>query len=107
KKSLSSPELQAVFSWWSVQWNWIENVFKSTEAWSRYMELTIMTDLCREMIELTESLVKETALLASAFKEDALRNGTSSKDESELQSVMMRKVLDPCGRYLYGLIRML
>jgi senataxin len=107
KKSLSSPELQAVFSWWSVQWNWIENVFKSTEAWSRYMELTIMTDLCREMIELAESLVKETALLASAFKEDALRNGTSSKDESELQSAMMRKVLDPCGRYLYGLIRML
>ena len=106
--SLTHPDLDTVFSWWTSQWYWIETVFKYTEKWSYYIEISVMTNLCRQMIELAESLVAEDALLASALKEDFLKsNSNTPQDEAKVQAVMMRKVLNACSKYLYGLTKML
>lgn len=106
--SLSPPELDTVFSWWTTQWHWVETVFKYTEKWSYYIEIPVMTNLCRQMIELAESLVAEDALLASALKENFLKkNGDTPQDDSKVQADMMRKVLNTCSKYLYGLTKML
>lgn len=108
KTSLTHPELEAVYSWWSTQWLWIDSVFKNTEAWSRYIEIPVMTELCRQMIELGEGLVAEDGLLASALQEDAMKIPVGGQpDEAKVQSDTMRKVLGPCSRHLYGFIKML
>ncbi|PKS09461.1 hypothetical protein jhhlp_004077 [Lomentospora prolificans] len=106
--SLSPSELDTVFSWWTTQWHWVETVFKYTEKWSYYIEIPVMTNLCRQMIELAESLIAEDALLASALKENILKkNGDGPQDETKIQADMMRKVLNACSKYLYGLTKML
>lgn len=108
KTTLSHPELEAVYSWWCIQWLWIDAVFKYTEPWSRYIEIPVMTELCRQMIEFGEGLVAEDGLLASAFKEDALKNVRGDRpDETKAQSEMMGRVLNPCSKHLYGFVKML
>ena len=106
--ALSHPELEAVYSWWCIQWLWIDAVFKHTEAWSRYIDIPVMTELCRQMIELGEGLVAEDGLLASALKEDTMKTpGADQPDEAKVQSEMMRRVLNPCSKHLFGFIKML
>ncbi|SPO00055.1 related to SEN1 protein [Cephalotrichum gorgonifer] len=108
KKTLTHPELDAVYSWWCIQWLWIDAVFKYTEPWSKYIEIPVMTELCRQMIELGEGLVAEDGLLASALKEDAMKNTLGDRpDEAKAQSDVMRKVLSPCSKHLHGFVKML
>lgn len=108
RTTLSHPELEAVYSWWCIQWLWIDSVFKYTEPWSKYIEIPVMTELCRQMIEFGEALVAEDGLLASALKEDTMKNTHGERpDESKAQSEMMRRVLNPCSKHLYGFVKML
>lgn len=108
RTTLSHPELEAVYSWWCIQWLWIDSVFKHTEPWSKYIEIPIMTELCRQMIEFGEALVAEDGLLASALKEVALKTARGDRpDESKAQSEMMSRVLNPCSKHLYGFVKMI
>jgi len=107
KPDLTHSELQVIFSWWSSQWAWIDRVFGSTEAWSFYVDIPVLGDFCRFTMELAELLIEQDGLFASALKADILNAEKNSIPEKTVEMEMLRRVLSPCSRALYGLVKML
>ncbi|PHH76410.1 hypothetical protein CDD82_4008 [Ophiocordyceps australis] len=54
-----------ILRWWHEQWRFISMSCTHLEFWSSYISNNIMTDFCREIMELAEQLIAEDGLLAS------------------------------------------
>ncbi|POR34180.1 Helicase SEN1 [Tolypocladium paradoxum] len=60
------PKLAAtVLRWWNEQWRFVSKSCLNIENWSLYVQNRIMTDFCREIMELAEALIAEDGLLKS------------------------------------------
>ncbi|KAL5611518.1 hypothetical protein BROUX41_000888 [Berkeleyomyces rouxiae] len=109
-KSLDKSEMETVHAWWLCQWHWVQVCFDATQNWSYYVEIKIMTDFCREVIELAESLSSHDGVLSASSKDNMANTAVADKktvDEDDLASKAMIRTLEPCRRFLMGLVRMI
>ncbi|KAJ2971510.1 hypothetical protein NQ176_g7651 [Zarea fungicola] len=93
--SLESRQVATVLRWWNEQWRFVSKSCLNIEAWSQYVPNAIMTEFCREIMELAEALIAEDGLLTSAT---AL--GRSEAD-------MMVKILAPAKDNFRGMENMI
>ncbi|KAL7787987.1 SEN1 N terminal domain-containing protein [Trichoderma ceciliae] len=94
-RTLDSKSAAAVLRWWNEQWRFVSKACLNIEAWSFYIPNSIMTEFCREIMELAEALIAEDGLLTSAT---AL--GRSEKD-------MMIRILAPAKDNFRGMENMI
>lgn len=67
-KTLSGSEHAAVTSWWTSQWMAIGYSFGNLPPWSHDVEKQILEVFCRRMMELSQSLLAQDGVVASALK---------------------------------------
>ncbi|TWU77011.1 DEAD-box type RNA helicase [Metarhizium rileyi] len=65
-KALNSKSAAIVLRWWNEQWRFVSKSCLNIEAWSFCISNVIMTEFCREIMELAEALIAEDGLLTSA-----------------------------------------
>lgn len=65
-KTLNSKSAAIVLRWWNEQWRFVSKSCLNIEAWSFCIPNAIMTEFCREIMELAEALIAEDGLLTSA-----------------------------------------
>ncbi|KFA64030.1 hypothetical protein S40285_04204 [Stachybotrys chlorohalonatus IBT 40285] len=94
-KTLDSKSAATVLRWWNEQWRFVSKACLNIEAWSHTVPNAVMTEFCREIIELADKLVAEDGLLTSAT---AL--GRSEKD-------MMVRILEPAKDNFRGMENMI
>ncbi|KAF6844538.1 helicase sen1 [Colletotrichum musicola] len=99
-KTLEQGESNAISLWWVSHWKYIELAFKSTSAWSHQVEITIVQDFCRDVIELADAMLAQDGLFASA-----LRDNPSQPPGKEMTK--MQTLLKEPQRHLDGIVRML
>lgn len=92
---LDSRQAATVLRWWNEQWRFVSKSCLNIESWSHYVPNSIMTEFCREIMELAEALIAEDGLLTSAT---AL--GRSEAD-------MMVKILAPAKDNFRGMENMI
>ncbi|KAJ4147646.1 hypothetical protein LMH87_002156 [Akanthomyces muscarius] len=92
---LDSRQAATVLRWWNEQWRFVSKSCLNIESWSHYVPNAIMTEFCREIMELAEALIAEDGLLTSAT---AL--GRSEAD-------MMVKILAPAKDNFRGMENMI
>ncbi|KAF4465127.1 hypothetical protein FALBO_8041 [Fusarium albosuccineum] len=96
-KTLEPMSAAKVLRWWSEQWRFVSTACRNIENWSRYIQNAIMTEFCREIMELAEALVAEDGLITSAISK-AL--GKSEKDT-------MSQILIPAKQHFGGMENMI
>ncbi|KND87274.1 Helicase SEN1 [Tolypocladium ophioglossoides CBS 100239] len=90
------PKLVAiVLRWWNEQWRFVSKSCLNIENWSLYVQNRIMTDFCREIMELAEALIAEDGLLKSVTA-----CGRSDKDA-------MSRILGPAKENFRGMENMI
>jgi senataxin len=94
-RTLDSKSAATVLRWWNEQWRFVSKACLNIETWSFYISNSIMTEFCREIMELAEALIAEDGLLTSAT---AL--GRSEKD-------MMIRILAPAKDNFRGMENMI
>ncbi|KAM6480170.1 SEN1 N terminal-domain-containing protein [Trichoderma sp. SZMC 28011] len=94
-RTLDSKSAATVLRWWNEQWRFVSKACLNIETWSFYIPNAIMTEFCREIMELAEGLIAEDGLLTSAT---AL--GRSEKD-------MMIRILAPAKDNFRGMENMI
>ncbi|KAF3768529.1 hypothetical protein M406DRAFT_250805 [Cryphonectria parasitica EP155] len=67
-KTLSGIEHAAVTSWWTTQWKMIAHSFGHLRLWSLDMEKQILEVFCRKTMELSQSLLAQDGVVASALR---------------------------------------
>lgn len=65
-KTLNSKSAAVVLRWWNEQWRFVSKSCLNIESWSFCIPNAIMTEFCREIMELAEALIAEDGLLTSA-----------------------------------------
>ncbi|KAM5346868.1 hypothetical protein ACJ41O_009873 [Fusarium nematophilum] len=96
-KTLEPMSAAKVLRWWSEQWRFVSTACRNIEGWSRYIQNAVMTEFCREIMELAEALVAEDGLITSAISK-AL--GKSEKDT-------MSQILVPAKQHFGGMENMI
>lgn len=66
-KTLEPMSAAKVLRWWNEQWRFVSTACRNIDGWSRYIQNAIMTEFCREIMELAEALVAEDGLITSAI----------------------------------------
>ncbi|KAH6607189.1 helicase sen1, partial [Trichoderma cornu-damae] len=94
-RALDSKSAATVLRWWNEQWRFVSKACLNIETWSFYIPNSIMTEFCREIMELAEALIAEDGLLTSTT---AL--GRSDKD-------MMVRILAPAKDNFRGMENMI
>ncbi|KAL7894507.1 SEN1 N terminal domain-containing protein [Trichoderma sp. SZMC 28014] len=94
-RTLDSKSAATVLRWWNEQWRFVSKACLNIETWSFYIPNSIMTEFCREIMELAEALIAEDGLLTSAT---AL--GRSETD-------MMARILAPAKDNFRGMENMI
>ncbi|RSL38894.1 hypothetical protein CEP53_014487 [Fusarium sp. AF-6] len=96
-KTLEPMSAAKVLRWWSEQWRFVSTACRNIEGWSRYIQNSVMTEFCREIMELAEALVAEDGLITSAISK-AL--GKSEQDT-------MSQILVPAKQHFGGMENMI
>lgn len=94
-RTLDSKSVATVLRWWNEQWRFVSKACARIEHWSFYIPNSVMTEFCREIMELAEALIAEDGLLSSAT---AL--GRSEKE-------VMVKILGPAKDNFGGMENMI
>ncbi|KAI8946552.1 SEN1 N terminal-domain-containing protein [Xylaria longipes] len=104
-RDLTIAEQDVLDNWWSSQWVFLENALFQTDAWSRRVDMEIMRNFCREVMEHADALLAQDGLLASALSPQSTHTTSSTSDESSSQS--MRDILEKPRVHCMGLCKML
>ncbi|WYZ39279.1 hypothetical protein EsH8_III_001193 [Colletotrichum jinshuiense] len=99
-KTLDNGEQIAVTGWWVAHWRYIEVAFQSTGNWSHQVEIQVMQDFCRDVIELADAMLAQDGLFASALQANNVH--AQAQDLTKMQQLLK----DP-QRHLNGIVRML
>lgn len=94
-RSLSGIENAAVMSWWTTQWAALHHSFFMLRSWSQDIEKPVLEDFCRRTMELTNSLISQDGVVASALR------GSGSERE------ILRKVLEQPRIHSLGMADMI
>lgn len=85
-RSLSPKSVAIVLRWWNEQWRFVSKSCKNIESWSFCISNSIMTEFCREIMELAECLIAEDGLLSSAV--------ARGKSEQEIMPIILAPAKD-------------
>ncbi|KAH6888116.1 SEN1 N terminal-domain-containing protein [Thelonectria olida] len=96
-KTLEKMSAAKVLRWWSEQWRFVSTSCKNIENWSRYIPNNVMTEFCREIMELAEALIAEDGLIASVL----------SKSLAKSEQDTMSQILIPTKQYFGGMENMI
>ncbi|KAF4433115.1 hypothetical protein F53441_13785 [Fusarium austroafricanum] len=96
-KTLESQSAAKVLRWWSEQWRFVSTACRNIEGWSRYIQNAVMTEFCREIMELAEALVAEDGLITSAI----------SKALNKSEKDTMTQILIPAKQHFGGMENMI
>lgn len=80
---MDSQLTATLLRWWASQWFFVSLACRHIEGWSQYISNNIMTDFCREIMELAEALIAEDGLITSAV---VRCNGQS--EQKAMQSIL-------------------
>ena len=94
-KSLDSRSVAIVLRWWNEQWRFVSKACSNIESWSFFIPNAIMTEFCREIMELAEALIAEDGLLTSA----------TSLGRSDMETMV--KILAPAKDNFRGMENMI
>ncbi|CEJ91251.1 hypothetical protein VHEMI06975 [[Torrubiella] hemipterigena] len=97
KDTIDSKSVAILISWWKQQWTFVSECCRQIENWSYYIERKIMTDFCREIMELAESLIMEDGLFTSAV--------ARARNKSEGDA--MKDILAPAKNHFGGMEMMI
>ncbi|KAI1309693.1 SEN1 N terminal-domain-containing protein [Xylaria venustula] len=104
-RDLTLAEQGVLGSWWSSEWESLENALNQTDAWSRKVDMETMKNFCREVMEHAEALLAQDGLLASALGSKSAHN--TSNADGDASSKSMRGILEQPRIHCMGLCRML
>ncbi|KYK59906.1 hypothetical protein DCS_01040 [Drechmeria coniospora] len=93
--SLDGKMSAIVLRWWNEQWRFVSKSCLNIEYWSRFIGNKIMTEFCRDIMELAEGLIQEDGLFMSATM-----NGRGEKEA-------MARVLGPAKDNFRGMENMI
>ncbi|KAF5019905.1 hypothetical protein F66182_8067 [Fusarium sp. NRRL 66182] len=96
-KTLEPISAAKVLRWWSEQWRFVSTACRNIEGWSRYIQNAVMTEFCREIMELAEALVAEDGLITSAI----------SKAMGKSEEDTMSQILIPAKQHFGGMENMI
>ncbi|KAM0561006.1 hypothetical protein ACHAPJ_003506 [Fusarium lateritium] len=96
-KTLEPMSAAKVLRWWSEQWRFVSTACRNIEGWSRYIQNAVMTEFCREIMELAEALVAEDGLITSAI----------SKALNKSEKDTMSQILVPAKQHFGGMENMI
>lgn len=96
-KNLSSKSMSIVLRWWQEQWLFVSRACLNIEHWSLYIPNSVMTEFCREIMELAEALLAEDGLLTSV----------SAKVRNKTEKAMMEQILQPAKENFKGMENMI
>ncbi|EXK99001.1 hypothetical protein FOQG_01697 [Fusarium oxysporum f. sp. raphani 54005] len=96
-KTLEPMSAAKVLRWWSEQWRFVSTACRNIEGWSRYIQNAVMTEFCREIMELAEALVAEDGLITSAI----------SKALNKSEKDTMSQILIPAKQHFGGMENMI
>ena len=85
-KTLTPKSAAIVLRWWNEQWRFVSKSCLNIESWSFSIPNSIMTEFCREIMELAEALIAEDGLLTSATAQ--------GKSEQEMMPVILAPAKD-------------
>lgn len=92
-KTLGSMSAAKVLRWWNEQWRFVSTACRNIDGWSRYIQNAVMTEFCREIMELAEALVAEDGLITSAI----------SKALNKSEEDTMTSILSAPKQYFSGM----
>lgn len=93
------PKLAALtLRWWIEQWRFVSTSCVKIERWSAFIQNAVMTEFCREIMELGEAIIAEDGLFASA---------TSATSPGQDEKSMMLKILEPAKENFRGMENMI
>ncbi|KAM0342341.1 hypothetical protein ACHAPQ_000069 [Fusarium lateritium] len=96
-RTLEPMSAAKVLRWWSEQWRFVSTACRNIEGWSRYIQNAVMTEFCREIMELAEALIAEDGLIASAI----------SKALNKSEKDTMSQILIPAKQHFGGMENMI
>ena len=96
-KTLNPMSASIVLRWWNEQWRFVSKACLNIEAWSMFIPNSIMTEFCREIMELAEALIAEDSLIASA----------TCKSQGKSEQTMMVRILEPAKDNFRGMENMI
>ena len=64
--TLEPKSAASVLQWWTWQWRFVSTACRNIESWSLFIPNAIMTEFCRDIMELAEALIAEDGLITSA-----------------------------------------
>jgi senataxin len=96
------PKFQAVSGWWIAQWRLVDQSFKHAEHWSHIVEIAMMQEFCREVIELAAGLLAQDGLLVAALERWAKASNAEARHKRQ-----MEVLLGTCQQNCYGLVKMI
>lgn len=96
-KTLEPVSAAKVLRWWGESWRFVSTSCRNIENWSRYIQNAVMTEFCREIMELAEALVAEDGLITS----------TIAKSLKKEEKDMMSQILVPAKQHFSGMENMI
>ena len=96
-QTLNSKSVALVLRWWQEQWLFVSKACSNIEYWSLYIPNAIMTEFCREIMELAEALIAEDGLITSV----------SAKVRNRPEKEMMEQILKPAKDNFKGMENMI
>lgn len=106
-RSFSTPEHNAIMTWWTQQWKALDMIFSTTETWAPRVpqDNTYMQDFCRDGMEYAEALFDEYTIFASALRDASQGDGETGKSRSVTSYI--HKVLEVVCHNVNGLTGLL
>lgn len=97
KETIDSKSVSILITWWKQQWAFVSECCRQIENWSYYIERKVMTEFCREIMELAESLILEDGLFTSAV----------ARARNKSESDAMKDILAPAKNHFGGMEMMI
>ncbi|KAF4504183.1 hypothetical protein G6O67_008370 [Ophiocordyceps sinensis] len=94
-RTVDSKLAATILRWWIEQWRFVSKSCLNIENWSQYIQNALMTEFCREIMELAEALIAEDGLLTTT-----IAPGRSEKDA-------MAMILGPAKENFRGMENMI
>ncbi|XP_044721831.1 AAA domain-containing protein [Hirsutella rhossiliensis] len=94
-RTIDSKLAATILRWWIEQWRFVSKSCLNIENWSQYIQNAVMTNFCREIMELAEALIAEDGLLTTT-----IAPGRSEKDA-------MAMILGPAKENFRGMENMI
>ncbi|SPQ19663.1 bc50827a-d072-4c71-b1bd-e443da840486 [Thermothielavioides terrestris] len=105
RKSLTAEEHAAVKRWWQTTWQVVGHSFRMMRSWHERVDKKIMEDFCRDVMELSNKLLAQDGLMASALSQHC--SDDAARTEGDATTRAMKIVLEPPRRQSQSIADML